>query len=428
MVGAALAFVDRKFNPMLFWLGLFSILYGLRLWLQMPTFELMMPGWRYYGRLRTSINYLVPVPGFFYFDTAGFLGRRGRKIAIILAVFFFALFLATMILGARNSINTLNNIAVIVCLGALVVLSLRQKTKDKDVLIIRIGLVTFVLCAIWDNVANVLGHRARLEPLGFAFFLETLGVAALRRTLHRDQQFSEIQKELEIARRIQTAILPGDYPYSSHFEVAARYCPVSSIAGDFYDFLVAEEKQAGLLVADVSGHGVPAALIASMVKLAASSQRANAGEPAALLTGMNQALCGNTQNQFVTAAYVHLDAETASLRYAAAAHPPMLLLRAGKVMSVEENGLMLAAFSFATYSSVVHPLEARDRLLLYTDGIVEAADDKGSEFGHERLASLLVESVHLSAQAAADRIVGAVQSWSRTQSDDLTVLVCDYAG
>ena len=428
MVGAALAFVDRKFNAMLFWLGLFSILYGLRLWLQTPTFELMMPQWEYYGRLSRSINYLVPIPGVIYFDTAGFLGRRGRRISIILAVFFFALFLATMILGSRNIIQTLNNIAVIACLGALVVLSLRQKRKDKDVVIIRIGLVTFVLCAIIDNIAQFLGHYVHYEPLGFAFFLETLGVAALRRTQHRDQQFNEIQKELEIAQRMQTAILPGDYPPSAYFEVAARYCPMRSVAGDLYDFLVAEEKQAGLLVADVSGHGVPAALIASMVKLAASSQRAKAAEPAALLAGMNQALFGNTQNQFVTAAYVHLDADTASLRYAAAAHPPMLLLRSGKVISVEENGLMLAAFAEAAYTTAVQTLERGDRLVLYTDGIVEAANAGGTEFGQERLGALLIENRTMSPKAAVDHVIDRIQAWSKVQSDDLTVLICDFAG
>jgi phosphoserine phosphatase RsbU/P len=87
MVTAVFAFVERKFNAMLFWLGIFSILYGLRLCLQRPTFELMFPPWKYYERLRVSINYLVPIPAFFYFDTAGFLGRRGRRVAIPVAFF-----------------------------------------------------------------------------------------------------------------------------------------------------------------------------------------------------------------------------------------------------------------------------------------------------------------------------------------------------
>src|SRR5215468_893946 len=115
---------------------------------------------------------------------------------------------------------------------------------------------------------------------------------------------------------------------------------MTSVAGDFYDYVIADDHQVGLLIADVSGHGVPAALIASMVKLAAASQRAVAADPSRFLAGMNATLLGNTQEQFVTAAYVHLDSATNELRYSAAGHPPMLLLRNGRVAKIEENGLL----------------------------------------------------------------------------------------
>jgi sigma-B regulation protein RsbU (phosphoserine phosphatase) len=246
--------------------------------------------------------------------------------------------------------------------------------------------------------------------------------------LEREQQLNDIRKELEVARRIQLSILPGKFPDSASFRVAARYVPMTSVAGDFYDFIVADERQAGLLIADVSGHGVPAALIASMVKLAANAQRASAADPSGLLSGMNAALFGNTQNQFVTAAYVHLDSEARELRYSAAGHPPMLLLREGEVRPVEENGLMLAAFDFATYSTAAQRLEAGDRLLLYTDGIVEAANRSGEFFGQEALGALLCQTSGVAPTDAADRIISAVEQWAVSQDDDLTVLVCDYVG
>jgi len=144
------------------------------------------------------------------------------------------------------------------------------------------------------------------------------------------------------------------------------------------------------------------------------------------LTGMNAALCGNTQNQFVTAAYVHLDSTSRTLQYSAAGHPPMLLLRSGKVLEIAENGLMLAAFDFATYTNAAHPLEPGDRLLLYTDGLVEAANAKGDFFGQEALSALLRQSAELSPSSVSDQIISAVQQWSASQDDDLTVLICDY--
>jgi phosphoserine phosphatase RsbU/P len=182
----------------------------------------------------------------------------------------------------------------------------------------------------------------------------------------------------------------------------------------------------GLLVADVSGHGVPAALIASMVKLAAASQRAVADIPSKFLSGMNSALLGNTQNQFVTAAYVHLNSESGELRYSAAAHPPLLLVRNGRVTKIEENGLMLAAFDFASYSTAVHKLEAGDRVLMYTDGVLEASNTAGDFFGHDGLSDLLSKTRGLSPALAADSIISSVRQWSAKQDDDLTVLVCDY--
>jgi sigma-B regulation protein RsbU (phosphoserine phosphatase) len=150
-------------------------------------------------------------------------------------------------------------------------------------------------------------------------------------------------------------------------------------------------------------------------------------DPAGLLSGMNAALCGNTQQQFITAAYVHLDSQTGELRYSAAGHPPMLVLRRGEVTEVEENGLILAAFSFATYLNAVSSLEPGDRILLYTDGIVEASNAEREEYGKDRLRALLRQCASLSHHETADRIMSVVQGWAVSQEDDLTVLVCDYA-
>jgi sigma-B regulation protein RsbU (phosphoserine phosphatase) len=201
-----------------------------------------------------------------------------------------------------------------------------------------------------------------------------------------------------------------------------------SVAGDFYDFLATDSNHAGLLIADVSGHGVPAALIASMVKMSATAQRGNAAHPATLLAGMNTALCGNTQGQFVTAAYVYLDARTRELRYSAAGHPSMLLLRGGQVVEVAENGLLLAAAENAHYTEKSVGMETGDRLLLYTDGLLEARDAGGRMFGEELLFSALKKSAGLSPADAVQRIIAEVQQWAKSQDDDLTALVCDFVG
>lgn len=165
-----------------------------------------------------------------------------------------------------------------------------------------------------------------------------------------------------------------------------------------------------------------------MVKMAATSQRMHSAHPAELLTGMNVALCGNTQGQFVTAAYAHLDARQHQLRYAAAGHPAMLLLRGGRVTEIAENGLILAAWEGASYSEITMPIEKGDRLLLYTDGLVEARDEAGKLLGEQALMEAFRATDGLTSEQAADQLIASAQHWSHSQDDDLTVLICDYLG
>jgi len=428
LIAAAFAFLGRRFNVMLLWLAASTVLYGVRLWLQLQTLSLVFFHYPGFGTLQVAINFLVPVPVGFFFSTAGFLGRFRRRIAVALAAVFVSLFAVSLFVGPNIWIWRVNSAVVIVFLSVLLMMLFRNRDADRDFVITRWALMVFIVLAVIDNFGNFFRFYPRVEPVGFTVFLAALGYVAARRALRRDEEFTEIQKELRIAREIQTAILPSACPESVHFRMAARYVPMTAIAGDFYDFPDAGENRIGLLIADVAGHGIPAALIASMVKLAAVSQRAHASNPAAFLSGVNSVLCGQTQNQFVTAAYLYLNAESATLSYSAAAHPPMLLLRRGRVFPVEENGLMLAAFSIATYTTRVEPLVPGDRLLLYTDGLLEATSQDGTEFGQARLASLLAESGEMLPEQAADRILGAVNSWSTSQNDDLTVLLCDFLG
>jgi len=428
ILAAAFSFLRRKVDSLTIYFALFAFLYGQRLWIEAGILEVLVPHSAIFERLRSGITYLVPIPAFLFFDAAGLLHRQGKIIGYAMGVLLGSLALATFVFGPSLWYRQINNVVVIAALLLLVIQSLLNRDRNRDFVVVRRGLLIFVAFALWDNVAGTFHLDSKVEPYGFVAFLAALGYVAARQTLERDQQLNAIQKELEVARRIQLSILPAEFPSSRNFRVAARYVPMTSVAGDFYDFIVADDRQAGLLIADVSGHGVPAALIASMVKLAATSQRAQAADPSGFLAGMNTALLGNTQNQFVTAAYVHLDSESQELRYSAAGHPPMLLLRQGSVQPIEENGLMLAAFDFAKYSNAAHRLEPGDRLLLYTDGIVEAANASGTFFGQGSLSDLLCQTSTLSPSEAADRIIASVAQWAVSQDDDLTVLVCDYVG
>ena len=236
------------------------------------------------------------------------------------------------------------------------------------------------------------------------------------------QQLLAIQKELETARLIQQSILPETIPQIEGLDIAARYVPMGSVAGDFYDFIPVDNKRVGILVADVSGHGMPAALIASMLKIALAAQAGHADDPARVLQGLNQALCGKFQHHYVTAAYAYIDMEKRTLKYGGAGHPPLLMWgnSSQAVRDVEENGLFLGKFDFAAYSSVELPLAPDDWGLLYTDGISETNNPEGVEFGTERFRQFLAAEKSASADQLTDSLLNELSRYSaRGEGEDL---------
>jgi sigma-B regulation protein RsbU (phosphoserine phosphatase) len=247
------------------------------------------------------------------------------------------------------------------------------------------------------------------------------------------RQLLSINNELEMAREIQLSILPHETPKISGLEIAARYLPMTAVAGDFYDFIVVDDKHVGILVADVSGHGLPAALIASMLKAALSAQSPYAFDPARVLAGLNRSLCGKFQHHFATAAYLFVDMEKRSMSYAAAGHPPLLLWRksTGNASEMLENGLPLGLFPEATYSVGEVPVEPGDKAILYTDGIPETTSPSEQEFGLDLFKGFLESNHDARAEIFADSLLNELAGWlehptGEGQQDDLTLLVVDF--
>jgi sigma-B regulation protein RsbU (phosphoserine phosphatase) len=276
-------------------------------------------------------------------------------------------------------------------------------------------------------------HKPFSPPIVKARVRTHLLLREAHKTLTR--QLMAINNELEMARQVQFAILPGDTPKIHGLDIAARYIPMSSVAGDFYDFLVVDEMHVGILIADVSGHGLPSALITSMLQAALAAQSPHASDAARVLAGLNRALVGKFRSHFVTAAYLFLDLEKGVGTYAGAGHPPLLLWRksSGSVIEILENGLFLGPFDHSTYSAVSLPLEGGDRIILYTDGIVEATNSSGEELGLDRFKGMLEAKRALPANAVADTLLDDVLRWSEkvsgpSQSDDITLLAIDFKG
>ena len=201
---------------------------------------------------------------------------------------------------------------------------------------------------------------------------------------------------------------------------------MTAVAGDFFDFLKTSETSLTILVADVSGHGVPAALVASMLKVSFAAQREHANSPALVLAGLNTMLCGSLGGQYVTVACAAIDLAANTITYAGAGHPPGLLFRKkhGDVLPLAENGLFIGPFPQAAYSDMAVTFEPGDKLLLYTDGIVEAVGLDGLEFGQKNVEELLRVSRDTKPELFIEELFAKIST--SAPQDDLTVVVTQF--
>ena len=235
-----------------------------------------------------------------------------------------------------------------------------------------------------------------------------------------------------IARQLQFSILPTTTPQLRNLRIAAVYEPMTEVAGDFYEYLPVDEYRAGFLVADVSGHGVPAALIASMIKVAAQSVVAWADDPGELLRRLGDILSGQLRGQFVSAAYLWIDTETRTARYSAAGHPPLLFWRAAdsELARIESNGLLFGV-AFRGAIIPVRDIPFCDPATAFCSTPMASANlrtPQGESFGDRRLEQVLRENPSRSAAELSLLLLHEVRNWqpaSMTQQDDITLLVID---
>ena len=427
----------RHEDAALLWFGLFLLLYGLRNadFLRVVSFLAHLNRPLFWAYFSAVIHHVLVFPFLlFLWEIFPNWRRVLRWVLWVMVVVAAVNLIADFTLHRPNAFYNFNtSLAVLIFLAFVVaVFTLSQKTLSTRGM--RIGIIVFAISMVAAKLYGM--HVLRLpfnpEPVGFAVLMLTLGTLITSRTIENQQRLVALDRELTIARQIQASILPSVLPHSGRLRVAARYLPMAAVAGDFYDVLLHEDSKLGVIIADVSGHGVPAALIASMVKVATAAQLPHAEDPGRVLAGINQTLTGKLTAQFVTAAYLFLDLDQHILRYGAAGHPAALYRQGinGTIVSIEQNGLPLGMISVATYSFTERPLTQGSRFLLYTDALVEATNPAGEFFSTERVESALGNSAQLDAEQAADHLLAQLKEWVggrafAEQQDDLTLLVVD---
>ena len=436
LAAIALALFRWKSNDLsLISFGIFCFLFGARYNVFPFFFDAPTLFWEYWI---TSITYIVPVSGYVFIEQ---LIGKGWKSSIRLMMYVSIVFAITAIsigiaLNAPWTAMYANNIFAILTVMVILVNMFWPGLKTTwELKVLRIGVVIFVVLALHANLTGLikLPLGRDIEPMGFIILIGCLFFIVIRRFFENERELTTIARELETARQIQSFILPQKTMDIRGIHLTAHYVPMASVAGDFYDFARVDEKRLGILVADVSGHGVPASLISSMVKIAFSSQLPHADNPARVLAGINHVLCGKLESDFVTAGYLCMDTEKQSATYAGAGHPPLFLWRGSeqKVYEYREKGVVLGQFEDAQYQNIDLELKSGDRFLLYTDGIIEAINAAGVIFGWDRFKNFITSHANLPVGQFADDLIQQVTGWSgknaqESLDDDLTLVVADF--
>jgi len=236
-----------------------------------------------------------------------------------------------------------------------------------------------------------------------------------------------LEGQLEVAREVQLELLPADNPKLEGFDIAAYNYSTEEVSGDYYDWVSIYEDQIGLVIADVSGKGVPAALLMAFLRASLRAAIHIGYAPHISMSKVNYLLWESIErNQFVTAFYGVLDASNRTLAYTNAGHNPPLLMDAdGKVRFMERGGLPLGMFRNTRYYEYYQAIEAGQILVLYTDGVTEAANPKGEEYGRGRLEKAVQANRHLSAREMITAIQQDVNDWTDEvgATDDMTFFI-----
>jgi sigma-B regulation protein RsbU (phosphoserine phosphatase) len=335
LAACAIAAIRRSGVRLFLWLGIWSAMYGTGLLTRSLAVVEVLPRW-----LRMSLpyanaanTYLVVVVAFLAFLelTVGRL-RLVIRIILVAGIAVAVAGIGWVVVGGSESkfmpYNQLVTVSGLLVL--LMVLSVKRLSKKFLVFVNRrvlaAGTLVFVSVALWVNLSRTLHYETPriLNHLGFAVFLLSLGYVGVQIVSASERRLLSIEKELEVARQLQSSILPTTIPEIQSVRIAVSYRPMTAVAGDFYEFVPVDGDRIGFLVADVTGHGVPAALIASMIKVATQSVVPCAHDPREVLCGLNRILFPQIRDQFVSAAYLWLDVESHKALYSAAGHPPLL--------------------------------------------------------------------------------------------------------
>jgi sigma-B regulation protein RsbU (phosphoserine phosphatase) len=307
-------------------------------------------------------------------------------------------------------------------------------------------LKTVIVSAYGDmeNIRTAMNRGAYdflTKPIDFQDFEVTLNktileLETIKQGLQAREELTAMQLELSVAARIQQSILPRQFPPfpgRTDFEIYAEMTPAKAVGGDFFDFFLIDKDRLGFVIGDVSGKGVPAAILMAVCRTLLKATALQGSAAGLCISYVNDVLTRQSEaSMFVTIFYGILHTNTGELEYCLAGHnPPYILSASGDLRNIDgPGGTIVGAFDHAVFETGRTTLNAGDCVFLFTDGVTESEDAGGEFFSDLRLHDLLQQLTGSSAEAVVRNITGQVRTFAAgaLQSDDITALALKYNG
>ncbi|MCU0846972.1 MAG: SpoIIE family protein phosphatase [Spirochaetes bacterium] len=299
----------------------------------------------------------------------------------------------------------------------LPVLMLTAKGKPGD-------MVTGIEAGANDYIVKPVDRMELLARVG--------NLISLKNSVRIDKELGIIKRDIQIAHDIQNKVLYRKMPDMEGVDIAVRYLPMMEMGGDFYDVRMIGEDRLALLIADVSGHGISAAFICSMLKVVYEFHLGSALRPAELMRGIAGAMYSYCGGQFITALYALIDFKSGNMTLSNAGHWPVRIWRPGRGTFVEPGrppkGMPIGWLKDDEYGSQTAGISEGDVIIFYTDGVIEAKNSDDKLFGEENFIEIIRGNSHSGSEKLADAVISGLMKWSggsidRGLNDDVTLIV-----
>lgn len=286
------------------------------------------------------------------------------------------------------------------------------------------------------SVMRAGAHDFVIKPIDLKDLTKTLektakAVEKMKAAEATSQKLTAISNELDVSAQLQKSLLPGNVVKKGNIDLYAENISAAECSGDFYDFFWLSETKLGIVIADVSGKNVSAAMFSIIAKTLIKAYSRVYASPAECFKNVNVSICGeNVATMFVTAMYGVIDMETNELTYTNAGHLPVALVRAGEdpVFLECDSGMALGIWDETEFLDNVHKFEPGDTVVFYTDGVNEAASATGEEYDYERFTAALKANETASPKSLSEEIVKDIRKFTvgAPQSDDITIMCVKY--